>query len=106
MTDQKTEPARNYHDATKLAYINLANKPPLYKSYPAWPTIPLPTTFPLPQLSTLRAIAGEAKSLEGTINLETVASLLYHSAGVIRKANHPTAGEVHYRAAASASRCR
>ena len=112
MSDQETAPARNisalnfpaldFHEATKLAYINLASKPPLYKSYPDSPAIPLPTNFPLPQLSTLRAIAGEPESIEGTINLETVASLLYHSAGVIRKAIHPTAGEVHYRAAASA----
>ena len=112
MSDQETAPARNilalnfaaldFHEATKLAYINLASKPPLYKSYPDSPAIPLPTDFPLPQLSTLRGIAGESESSDGTINLETVASLLYHSAGVIRKAIHPTAGEVHYRAAASA----
>ncbi len=98
----KNFPALNFHEATKLAYINLANKPPLYKSYPDSPAIPLPTDFSLPQLSTLRAIAGESESIEGTINLKTVASLLYHSAGVIRKAIHSTAGEVHYRAAASA----
>ncbi len=95
-------PALNFHEATKLAYINLANKPPLYKSYPDSPAIPLPTDFSLPQLSTLRAIAGDSDSTDETINLKTVASLLYHSAGVIRKAIHPTAGEVHYRAAASA----
>ena len=107
MSDQETAPARKFHEATKLAYINLANKPPLYKSYPDSPAIPLPTGFSLPQLSTLRAIAGdseldESKSIKGSINLESVASLLYHSVGVIRKAIHPTAGEVHYRAAASA----
>ena len=106
----KNSPANKFHEATKLGYINLANKPPLYKSYPDSPAIPLPTGFSLPQLSTLRAIAGDAESTAGstadstteTINLETVASLLYHSSGVIRKAIHPTAGEVHYRAAASA----
>ena len=102
MSEQETDPALNYHEATKLAYINLANKPPLYKSYPASPAISLPTDFSFPQLSTLKAIAGEAESMEGNINLETVASLLYHSAGVIRKAIHPAAGEVHYRAAPSA----
>ena len=102
MSDQESVPARNYHEATKLAYINLANKPPLYKSYPNSPAIPLPTGFSLPQLSTLRAIAGDSESIAKNINLETVASLLYHSVGVIRKAVHPTAGEVHYRAAASA----
>ena len=107
MSDQETAPAsnlpaRNFHEATKLAYINLANKPPLYKSYPDSPVIALPTDFSLPQLAALRAIAGEPESIADTINLRTVASLLYHSVGVIRKATHPTAGEVHYRAAASA----
>ena len=107
MSDQESArarefPARIFHEATKLAYINLGNKPPLYKSYSNSPAIPLPTDFSLPQLSTLRAIAGDSDSTDETINLKTVASLLYHSAGVIRKATHPTAGEVHYRAAASA----
>ena len=107
VSDQETAPAsnlpaRNFHEATKLAYINLANKPPLYKSYPDSPVIALPTDFSLPQLAALRAIAGEPESIADTINLRTVASLLYHSVGVIRKATHPTAGEVHYRAAASA----
>ena len=107
MSDQETAsardfPARKFHEATKLVYINLANKPPLYKTYPNSPAIPLPTDFSLPQLSTLKAIVGEPELIEGTIDLKTVASLLYHSAGVIRKAKQPTAGEVHYRAAASA----
>ena len=102
MSEQETSPALNFHEATKLAYINLANKPPLYKSYPDSPEIPLPTDFSLPQFSTLRAIAGASEPVVGTINLKMVASLLYHSAGVIRKAIHPAAGEVHYRAAASA----
>ena len=26
--------ARSFHDATKLSYIRLATKPPLYKEYP------------------------------------------------------------------------
>ena len=102
MSDQETAPALNFHEATKLAYINLANKPPLYKSYPYSPAILLPAAYSLPQLSTLRAIAGEPEPVVGTINLKMVASLLYHSVGVIRKAIHPAAGEVHYRAAASA----
>ena len=102
VSNRETAPARNFHEATKLVYINLANKPPLYKSYPSSPQIPLPTDFSLPQLSALRAIAGESEPSGEPLSLKTVASLLYHSAGVIRKAVHPTAGEVHYRAASSA----
>ena len=34
--------AEQYNDATKLQYINLGNKPPLYKSYPNLRNILLP----------------------------------------------------------------
>ena len=107
MSNQETAPARNlparkFHEATKLVYIDLATKPLLYKSYPSSLVIALPTGYSSPQLSTLKAIAGETESVNATVGLESLASLLYHSAGVIRKAIHPTAGEVHYRAAASA----
>ncbi|SVB33083.1 uncharacterized protein METZ01_LOCUS185937, partial [marine metagenome] len=49
MANQDAEAARAYHEATKLTYINLANKPPLYKTYSALPLIPLPPGFPSPE---------------------------------------------------------
>ena len=33
MSNQNTEAAQAYHESTKLSYINLRNKPPIYKSY-------------------------------------------------------------------------
>lgn len=112
MNNQDIGAAKDYHESTKLAYINLANKPPLYKIYSGLPEIPLPTGFPTPQAPTLEAVAGEAvaghadsgtpdKGL-GPLDLTGLAQLLYYSAGVLRKRNLPVAGEVHYRAAASA----
>ena len=103
MYNRDVEAARDYHESTKLAYINLRNKPPLYKSYTGVPSIPLPTGFDPPGCSTLEAVAG-AGSGEGTrsLDLTLLAQLLHFSAGLVRKRVLPVAGEVHYRAAASA----
>jgi hypothetical protein len=46
MSNQDTAAARAYHEATKLCYIDLRHKPPLYKSYPGQPIVTLPTDFP------------------------------------------------------------
>ena len=106
MTNGDSQAARAFHDATKLSYINLLTKPPLYKTYPGLTQIPLPEATP-PGMSTLEAITGEAisdtPSAEASdLDLAAVAQLLHFSAGLIRKKNLAAAGEVHYRAAASA----
>ena len=96
--------ARQFNDATKLQYINLDNKPPLYKTYPGLRAIPLPDVAAAPGLDmpTLQAIGGNTNAgAAGPPTLETLAQLLYHAAAVIRRRNLRD-GEVHYRAAASA----
>ena len=96
--------AHQFNEATKLQYINLANKPPLYKIYPGLRAIPLPDTAAEsgPSIPTLDAIRGNvAADQTGPFTLETLADLLYHAAAVIRRRNLRD-GEVHYRAAASA----
>lgn len=105
MTMADSRVARQFNEATKLQYINLANKPPLYKVYPGLRAIPLPEAAAEsgPDMATLEAIGGgdpEAGSAQ-TLTLEKLTSLLYHSAGVIRR-RQLRDGEVHYRAAASA----
>jgi SagB-type dehydrogenase family enzyme len=106
VSNQSVQIAQAYHEATKLAYINLRNKPPLYKSYTGAPVIPLPSSFPIPETSALDAVAGLEPAGEpespSSFDLSTLANLLRLSAGVIRKRTLPQAGEVHYRAAASA----
>ena len=102
MTNRDTDAARSYHDATKLGYINLSNKPPLYKAYPGSYSTPLPTDFPTADVSTLQAVASSQAGPETPLDLSTLARILYLSAGVVRKARLQVAGEVHYRAAASA----
>ena len=96
--------ARDYHEATKLSYINLRTKPPLYKSFRGIPVVPLPTDFPPPDMPALEAVghAGAIHDSAPPVSVSSVAQLLYYSAGLIRKAFLRSAGEVHYRAAASA----
>ena len=94
--------ARSFHDSTKLSYISLSTKPPLYKSYPGLPTVHLPEDMPSPQAATLPAVAGEAISASNPLDFNTLAQLLHYSAGLIRRSFLRSAGEVHYRAAASA----
>ena len=93
--------ARNFHEATKLSYINLRTKPPLYKSYPGLPQVPLPQASP-PEMPALDAVLRAAPAASAPLDLQSVAQLLHYSAGLIRKRVLTSAGEVHYRAAASA----
>ena len=96
--------ALRFNEATKLQYINLDNKPPLYKVYPGLRAIGLPDVAgqPGPAMPTLAAIRGDdGGEQSGPLTLEKLTSLLYHSAAVIRR-RQLRDGEVHYRAAASA----
>ncbi len=102
MTDSDTTAARNFHEATKLSYISLSTKPPLYKSYPSLTATALPADIESPQSPTLPAVSGVMSAERGPLSLETVAQLLHYSAGLIRRGALQSAGEVHYRAAASA----
>jgi len=102
LLNQDTQAARAYHDATKLSYINLSNKPPLYKSYSGAASIPLPADSLLADAATLSSVSSPKAGPETALDLSALARLMYLSAGLVRKANLPVAGEVHYRAAASA----
>ena len=102
MQNRNTDATFNYHESTKLAYINLANKPPLYKTYSGLPTVPLPAEFPSPETPALDAIGAYQASGGPEPTITTLAQLLYYCAGVIRTGHFRLAGEVHFRAAASA----
>ncbi len=116
MSNQDGEAARSYHEATKLSYINLASKPPLFKTYSALPLMRLPPGFPSPETPTLEAVSGsfiagaasstaaeEEQPVEaGSLDVTSLSQLLFFSAGLVRKASLQAIGEVHYRAAASA----
>ncbi len=102
MPNSDTSAARSFHDATKLSYISLATKPPLYKSYPGLPSVDLAAEMPSSEAPTLPAVAGEMSPSQGALDLSALAQMLHYSAGLIRRSTLRTAGEVHYRAAASA----
>ena len=97
--------ALRFNEATKLQYINLDNKPPLYKVYPGLRAIGLPGGSPgsrgrrCPRWPPSGAII--LRTNPGPLTVEQLTSLLYHSAAVIRRRQLQD-GEVHYRAAASA----
>ena len=102
MPNSDTSAARSFHDATKLSYISLATKPPLYKSYQGLTTIALPAEMPSPEAPTLPAVGGMMSASQGPLDLAAIAQILHYSAGLIRRSTLRSAGEVHYRAAASA----
>ena len=102
MRNQDIEAARAYHEGTKLSYINLRNKPPLYKSHTSLPILPLPTDYSLPEMSALDAVATLSRGRSTPLDLSALARILYLSAGLIKKSTNPLAGEVQYRAAPSA----
>lgn len=103
--------ARRFNDATKLEYINLASKPPLYKTYPGLRAINLPDAAAGggPAMSTLAAIRGASNDDSSgnsggsavPLTAATLSTLLYHTGAVIRR-RQLRDGAVHYRAAASA----
>ena len=102
MSNQDTEAAQAYHESTKLSYINLRNKPPIYKSYDGLQVFPLPTNFSMSKTSTLDAVAGVNPGDATTFDLGLLARCLFFSVGLVRKGVFPKAGEVRFRAAASA----
>ena len=99
MANGDIQAVQAFHDVTKLSYINLLTKPPLYKSYAGLKQVSLPGPPP-PETPALKAVAGPTSATAGRLDLEAVSQLLHYSAGLIRKSNSATAGEVHYRAAA------
>ena len=101
MANSDKRAAQAFHEATKLSYINLLTKPPLYKAYPGLESIPLPEADAL-EMPTLEAVSDSAASTAAPLDLPAISQLLHYSAGLIRKSASASAGEVHYRAAASA----
>ncbi len=93
-----------YHESTKLFYLPLHHKPPAHKQYTALSPLPLPTDLSSLAVSTLEAIAGVTRSASTAPGLDVtaLANLLYFCAGRIRKRHFAGAGEVTFRAAASA----
>jgi len=102
--------ALQYHSGTKHSYQSLRmhphsldweNKPLLFKIYPTLEVTRLPRDFHDTSRPALSAIAdpGVPTQAEAIPDLETLAQLLFFSAGVIRSKKHPQ-GETFFRGAA------
>ncbi len=104
MNNQESDIANHYHESTKRVYLPLQQKPPSYKSYSELPSPTLPTAFSALTAPTLKAVSthGETTRAELQLDLTGLATLLFYSAGRIRKRHFTGAGEVTFRAASSA----
>ena len=102
--------AWQYHSGTKHSQLSIRmnphfldweNKPLLFKIYPTLEVLRLPRDFRETGYTALDAIAPPADqaSVEAVPDLETLARLLFFSAGVVRSKKHEQ-GETFFRAAA------
>ncbi len=102
--------AWQYHTGTKHSQVSVRtsphfldweNKPLLFKIYPTLEVMRLPRDFRETGRAALDAIAtpGQPASAEAVPDLETLAQLLFFTAGVVRSKKHEQ-GETFFRAAA------
>jgi len=102
--------AWQYHSGTKHSplsirmnphFLDWDNKPLLFKIYPTLEVMRLPRDFQETGRAALDAIAAPPRQAQGEAipNLETLAQLLFFSAGVVRSKKHEQ-GETFFRAAA------
>jgi len=122
--------AINYHEATKHSeaslatsrnYLDFHNKPIPFKIYLDLPSVPLPTSFPTPDVKALNSVRGiishrsygNSKGLTtnskdsipschgNSIGLPDIAEILFFSAGITREIKYPYG--TYYMRAASAT---
>ncbi len=108
--NRNLDAAWQYHTGTKHSYLSIRtnphaldwdNKPLLFKIYPTLEVLRLPRDFSELGIPALSAIANSTPpdSSEAIPDLETLAQLLFFSAGVTKSRKHPQ-GETFFRAAA------
>src|SRR5919106_4622347 len=113
--------ALDYHEATKHSeaslmtsrhYLDFDNKPIPFKIYLELPSISLPVNFPTPEVNALSCINGllnqgssdDMKEFTTTstpnLTMESLAEILFFSAGITRELNYPN-GKYYMRAASA-----
>src|SRR5688572_25379004 len=104
MSNNDLELIWNYHERTKHSYqsvrsgghrLDWANQPTPFKVYSELEPIPLPRNWPSSNVNAFSAISTTEghESLIKTPDLKTLASILFHSAGITRRRTHP-GGEI------------
>jgi len=105
--NRDVERALAFHELTKHSYISVrttahwldwANRPYPFKIYLDLPTISLPKDFPKPETDTLKTLCEKADGVSRRIDIQTLASLLYFTAGITREKTYPD-GKIYFRAA-------
>jgi len=109
-TNGETRIAREFHDRTAHSYASVRSsghaldwelKPLPFKIYPDLPAVVLPPALDLLAGDALPALAGPTPTAAGPLALETLAAVLFFSAGLTRRKNYPGGEEVRFRAAPS-----
>ena len=109
-SNRNIDAARKYHNGTKHSYLSVRmhphfldweNKPLLFKIYPTLEVMRLPRDFRATGVAALSAISAPAvpATVDSIPDLETLAQLLFFSAGVTRSRKFE-GGETFFRAAA------
>src|SRR5215469_7770183 len=110
MSNRDIQAAWKYHEETKHSYwsvrsnphfLDWANKPLPFKTYPRIETFPLPRDVSQTGVAALSAIAHGVPSLRADLapDLQDLARILYFSAGITKQRTYP-GGEIYFRAAA------
>jgi SagB-type dehydrogenase family enzyme len=105
-----TEAAWRYHEATEHSpqsvrnsahYLDWSTYPFPFKIYSDLAPIPLPRNWPVSNITAFSAIGTRSKpeTNANVLDLNVLASILFHAAGVTRRRSHP-GGEIFFRAAA------
>jgi len=102
--------ANHYHEATKHSplsvrtnahFMDWSNQPLPFKIYSSLEVMRLPQEFPQTGVSSLSAIADSIRpGTVGIPDLQTLAQVLYFSAGITRTRKYP-GGEIYFRAASN-----
>ena len=110
MVNREIQATWYYHNGTKHPHGNLmdprhsfdpSSQPPLFKIYPDLDPIPLPFEASPSVVPALSAISMEVipSVSDGTLDITTLSSILYFSAGITKRLNFPW-GSMPFRAAA------
>ena len=110
MEGDRGEAVRRFHDATKHSYqsvrrvphfLDWDNQPLPFKLYRALREIPLPDVSEAGEVSALAALnSPTSPRISGkALDLEALARILFHTAGITKKRDHP-GGQMLFRAAA------
>lgn len=113
MENRNIEEAWRYHNGTKHSYMSVrtnphyldwGNQPSPYKIYQDTKSISLPRNFPALKMPMIEAISTvvEGSQVESIPSLADLASILFHSAGVVKRRTFPGGVKIDFRAAACA----